>query len=55
MNEKRKSGGGKKGYRFGGKQKHGHSRNEYFSRRKVGLAAVNKAKRIEKDAKAKKL
>ena len=34
--------------RFGGKQKHGISRVAYFARRKSGLAARNKARRIKK-------
>lgn len=54
MANKQKTGGGKKGYKFGGKQKNGHSRASYFTRRKMGLAAKNKAKAIARDAKAKK-
>lgn len=53
MANKSKTGGGKKGYKFGGKQQNGHSRASYFSRRKMGLAAKNKAKAIERDKKMK--
>lgn len=45
--------GSSKAYKFGGKQKHGSSRVGYFNRRKMGLAAANKARRIAKDAKLK--
>lgn len=42
-----------KDYRFGSSQNNGTSRKSYFARRKSGLAASNKAKRIAKDAKLK--
>lgn len=54
MANKQKTGGGKKGFKFGGKQKNGHSRANYFARRKAGLAAKNKARAIARDLKAKK-
>lgn len=46
---KRKHGGGKKQHRYGGKQKHGHSRAAYFSQAVYRIAA-NKRRRIAKDA-----
>lgn len=47
MSQERRKGG-KKGFRFGGKQKHGNSRSMYFAKRKLYLAARNKERRIEK-------
>lgn len=39
--------------RYGKKQRHGGSRAAYFITRSLWRAAKNKARRIEKDAKAK--
>lgn len=52
--QKQKSGSNK-GWRYGGKQKHGISRSAYFSQAPYRIAK-NKARRIAKDAafKAKK-
>jgi hypothetical protein len=47
MSQERRKGG-KKGFRFGCKQKHGNSRSMYFAKRKLYLAARNKERRIEK-------
>lgn len=50
MSKKKQAGhGSPKGSKFGGKQLVGHSRQSYFTRRKMGLAQANKQKRIEKD------
>lgn len=40
----KKQGSSPKGSRFGSTQKNGKSRFTYFQRRKMGLAAANKAK-----------
>jgi hypothetical protein len=52
--QKQKSGSNK-GWRYGGKQKHGQSRSSYFAQAPYRIAK-NKARRIAKDAafKAKK-
>jgi hypothetical protein len=51
MAKKQKSGSNK-GYRFGGKQKHGHSRSAYFAQAELRILR-NKARRIKKDAERK--
>lgn len=48
--KRRKQGSNPKSFRFGGKQRHGHSRAAYFAQAPARIAA-NKARRIKKEQK----